>query len=396
MIERLQQDIRGLQQVFKTSYRHWTTGREIRTKWRAARQAGEKIVLDDFGPPIPRPKGDEPVADFSPKTDVKDRKAKFMTLDEYPSTNYAFEVKHPPVSGNYINGLGETEHRLASPIFHTWQFGHPMGKLEFLFQGIRQVPEWIALLKRQWNTRRFKGEIAPVRQPVDDSAEMTKQIKALTLELGACMVGIAPLTVDMLKEDHPFDYPYVISFGVQMDRDAALQAPSLHSGLKIQEEYRATDRISAQIADHIRGLGWEAESSIHKLLEIPAAIEAGLGQLGKHGSMLSKELGSMYRLGSVVTRLPLVIDGPEDIGVDDFCARCQVCVTNCPPHAIFKEKQMVRGRERWYVDFDTCIPYFAENHGCGICIGVCPWSDPGRGESISLKMLARRAERKGA
>ena len=393
MIERIKQDIRGLQQIFKTSVRHWTTGREIRREWRAAQKEGRKITLDDFGPPIPQPKGDEPVADFSPNTSVKDRKAKFMTLDEYPSTNYAFEFKNPPVSGNYLNGLGETEHRPASPIFHTWQYGHPMGKLEFLFQGIRQPPEWIALLKRQWNTRRFKGDVAPVQQPVDDPAAMTEQIKQLVLDLGACMVGIAPLTDDMLKENHPFDYPYVISFGVEMDRDAALQAPSLHSGLQIQAEYRATDRISAQIADHIRGMGWEAESGIHKLLEIPVAVEAGLGQLGKHGSLLSKELGSMYRLGSILTRLPLVIDAPEDIGVDDFCARCQVCVTNCPPHAIFNEKQMVRGRERWYVNFDTCIPYFVENHGCGICIGVCPWSDPGRGESISLKMLAKRMEK---
>ena len=243
MIERIQQDIQGLRQLLKTSYRHWTTGRELRTQWNAARKAGKKITLDDFGPPIPPPKGNEPVADFSPNMSVKSRKAKFMTLDEYPSTNYAFEVKNPPVSGNYINGLGETEHRPASPIFHTWQYGHPMGKLEFLFQGIRQPPEWIALLKRQWNTRRFKGEITPVRQPVDDPAAMTEQIKKLTLELGACMVGIAPLTDDMLKEDHPFDYPYVISFGVEMDRDAALQAPSLHSGLQIQAEYRETDRI---------------------------------------------------------------------------------------------------------------------------------------------------------
>lgn len=395
MIERVKQDIRGLQQIFKTSYRHWTTGRQIRRAWRAAQKTGDKIILDDFGPPIPRPQGDEPVADFSPNIGVKDRKAKFMTLDEYPSVNYAFEFKNPPVSGNYINGLNETEHRPASPIFHTWQYGHPMGKLEFLFQGIRQVPEWIALLKRQWNTRRFKGEVAPIQQPVNDPAAMTDQIKALTLELGACMVGIAPLTDDMLKEDHLWDYPYVITFGVEMNREAALQAPSLHSGLQIQAEYRETDRISAQLADHIRGMGWEAESAIHKLIEIPAAVEAGLGQLGKHGSMLSKELGSMYRLGSVVTRLPLVTDEPEDIGVDDFCARCQICVTNCPPHAIFDTKQMVRGRERWYVDFDKCIPYFVENHGCGICIGVCPWSDPGRGESISLKMLAQRAKASG-
>jgi len=389
MIERIQQDIRGLLQLFKTSYRHWTTGRAIRIKFRAAQRSGEKIILDDFGPPIPRPKAHEPVADFSPNTQVKDRKAKFMTLEAYPSIDYAFEFKNPPVSGNYINGLNESEHRLASPIFHTWAYGHPMGKLEFLFQGIRTPAEWIALLKRQWNTRLFKGEKAPLRQPVDDPATMTGQIKTLTLELGAVMVGIAPLTDDMLKDTHPLDYPYVISFGVEMDRDAALQAPSVHAGLMIQAEYRMTDHISTKIANHIRSLGWDAEAAIHSMLQIPAAVEAGLGQLGKHGSMISKELGSMYRLGAVVTNLPLVIDSPEEIGVDDFCARCQVCVTNCPPHAIFDIKQMVRGRERWYVDFDKCIPYFVENHGCGICIGVCPWSEPGRGESISLKMLAQ-------
>ena len=98
----------------------------------------------------------------------------------------------------------------------------------------------------------------------------------------------------------------------------------------------------------------------------------------------------MYRLGAIVTDLPLVYDDPEDIGVDDFCASCQVCTTNCPPQAIFPEKQLIRGVERWYVDFDKCIPYFVENHGCGICIGVCPWSEEGRGETLMEKMLAKR------
>ena len=392
---RLRQDVAGAKQLFATSRRHWTTGRQLRAQFLEAQRTGNKIVLDEFGPPIPAPGPDEPAADFKPKTGLASKKAHFMALDAYPSTDYAFEVKHPPVSGNYINGLGETQHRRASPIFHTWQFGHPMGKLEFLFQGIRSEKEWIALLKRQWLSRRFSGETATVKIPVDDPAAMTETIKAFTRDAGAVMVGIAPLTEDMLKEDHPFEYPYVISFGVAMDREAALQAPSEHSGLTIQSEYRATDRISASVAAHIRDMGWDAEAAIHSLIQIPAAVEAGLGQLGKHGSMISKELGSMYRLGAIVTDLPLVVDGPEDIGVDDFCARCVVCTTNCPPQAIFDTKQMVRGRERWYVDFDTCIPYFVENHGCGICISVCPWSDPGRGEAFSLKVLAKRAKRAG-
>jgi|GEM_PF-2825205 len=200
--ERLQQDIQGARQVLKTSKRHWTTGRQLRKEFIAAQKAGKKIVLDDFGPPIPAPEPGQPAADFAPKPG-KDRKAHFMKLDAYPSTNYAFEVLNPPVSGNVINGLGETEQRPASPIFHTWQFGHPMGKLEFLFQGIRTEGEWIALLKRQWNTRRFTGEKADVKQPVDDPAAMTETIKALTTKLGACMVGIAPLTNDRSQRKLP-------------------------------------------------------------------------------------------------------------------------------------------------------------------------------------------------
>ncbi len=392
MLERVRQDIGGLRQLTATSKRHWTSGRRIRREFLAAQAAGRKITLDDFGPPVPRPEGDEPVADLAPKTGLRPRKSHLMKLEAYPSTDYAFEYNNPPVSGNHINGLGEAEHRVAAPIFHTWKFGHPMGKLEFLFQGIRTRGEWVALLKRQWNTRRFTGEKASVQIPVDDAAEMTTTIKALTMDLGACMVGIAPLTDDMLTEELPLDYPFIISFGVEMDRDAALEAPSERAALTIQAEYRGTDRISAQVAQHIRDMGWDAEAAIHGFLQIPAAVEAGLGQLGKHGSMISKELGSMYRLGAVATNLPLVLDQPEDIGVDDFCAICSVCTTNCPPQAIFDTKQMIRGRERWYVDFDTCIPYFVENHGCGICIGVCPWSEPGRGEGFSLKMMARRAK----
>jgi epoxyqueuosine reductase QueG len=51
---------------------------------------------------------------------------------------------------------------------------------------------------------------------------------------------------------------------------------------------------------------------------------------------------------------------------------------------------MVRGESKWYVDFDKCIPYFVKTYGCAICIEVCPWSEPGRGEWLSAKLLAAR------
>ena len=117
---------------------------------------------------------------------------------------------------------------------------------------------------------------------------------------------------------------------------------------------------------------------------------AGMGQLGKHGSLIHPEFGPMFRMAYVLTDLPLIVDEPVDIAVDDFCQLCQLCTTACPPGAIFSEKQWVRGELKWYVDFDKCVPYFNENMGCGICLAVCPYSKPGVSGTLIDKMLRRR------
>ena len=156
-------------------------------------------------------------------------------------------------------------------------------------------------------------------------------------------------------------------------------------------------RASKALANHIRGLGWSAEARTGpmsgELLMIPAAIAAGLGQLGKHGSMINDRLGASFRLGAVTTALPLVADAPRDIGVDEVCAHCQLCTRLCPPDAIFPEKQWVRGELKWYVDFDKCIPYFNDTMGCGICVAECPWSLPGVAPVLTAKMARRKAGR---
>ncbi len=105
-------------------------------------------------------------------------------------------------------------------------------------------------------------------------------------------------------------------------------------------------------------------------LAIPPAIESGIGQLGKHGSLISDEPGSAFRMSCVLTDLPLIPDETKDTGSEDFCASCQKCVTDCPPGAISNEKQLVNGAMRWYVDFDKCAPYMTETKGCAICLAT--------------------------
>jgi epoxyqueuosine reductase len=53
----------------------------------------------------------------------------------------------------------------------------------------------------------------------------------------------------------------------------------------------------------------------------------------------------------------------------------------------------VRGVKKWYVDFNKCVPYFAEHGGCAICLEVCPWSEPGRGFKLPEMLLAKRDAR---
>ncbi len=112
------------------------------------------------------------------------------------------------------------------------------------------------------------------------------------------------------------------------------------------------------------------------LLLIPPAVASGLGELGKHGSLISRQFGAGVRLAGVTTDMPLVTTSAEPFGADEFCKNCQVCTKAALPAPSSEQKQMVRGVERWYVNFDKCIPAFTDLAGCAICIAECPWTRP--------------------
>lgn len=242
--------------------------------------------------------------------------------------------------------------------------------------------------------RVHQGPIAPVKTDVGDRHEISEKIKAKARELSAGIVDICRLEKENLMDGASKDYQYAISFGIPMDRDIMLQAPSLQAAKEVQRVYILCSRLTVDMARYIRSLGWPAlglpVNSSSEYLYIPIAISAGLGQLGKHGSLICKEYGSNFRLTSVLTDLPLAVDAAHDIGVDDVCLKCKACSNTCPPEAISDAKQLVRGVEKWYVDFDRCVPYFSDNYGCAICLEVCPWSKPGLGPSLSEKVLSQR------
>lgn len=320
-----------------------------------------------------------------------------FTLRRDLSAHTTFAYHHQPLSGNAINGLGERTPRRASHVFHN--DGDDQLPWDRLDRAFAYVSDWrvaLWILRNIWNLRKTSGPVARRPPRVEDPQRMTDEIKARARALGADLVGVTAIRPDHVYERHEVPYRYAISIGIVMDRGRMAGVPDSASAAEVMRCYARIGRLVGRLSEEIRAMGWPARGygnpNSGDLLQIPIAIDCGFGQLGKHGSLISREHGSNFRLGCVVTDLPLAPDpGPVDVGVDDLCARCTICVRGCPVDAIFDRKQVVRGVEKWYVDFDKCVYYFCETSGCGICIEVCPWSEPGAGNWLSRRLLETRA-----
>lgn len=305
---------------------------------------------------------------------------------------------HPGVSGNDINGLGEENPRPAKMVYWAPDPDDiPHGVLQKYFYGqSTKVPEFaVARAARQEILEAPLADVAPFaieRSPQDWTAALEEFVTS-----GACdMTGVAAMHPDWIVDGHAVAQSRVIMIGVVHDYDEISKAPDPQAGLEVMAQYTRAAATAKTVASWLRQQGWEAAPvtgpMTGALLMIPPALACGFGELGKHGSIINPEAGSSFRLSAVLTDAPFEPTKPIEVGIDGFCHNCRICEDACPPEALFAEKQTVRGVQKWYVDFDKCLPFFNQTHGCAICIAACPWSRPGVGPNLAAK-LARRAER---
>ena len=310
-----------------------------------------------------------------------------------------FAALSPETSGNTVNGLGEGEIRQPSPFFWHPSDKHDFGELQSEVIGYqRRVPA----ITKHYSREAPRGPEAIEKAPesvVKSAADWSSEVKSFTLEHEGDLVGITAMDPLYIYEGYELKDPWIIVVGVTMDHEELDKIPPTpdrpDSSVEVARQYNRAARVCREVTNFILAQGYHAKAwagpFASALSMMPAAIEAGIGTLGKHGSLINGQYGSSIRLSAVTTDMPLIADQPVDIGAEDFCANCQICIKACPPGAIFPEKQMVRGVEKWFVDFDKCIPAFGEALGCAACIAKCPWSTPGRAAKLSEKMLQRRA-----
>lgn len=271
----------------------------------------------------------------------------------------------------------------------------------------KNMPEWYKtrhpeVMRYRWirtdfeNRALFEGEPNPIRVEIEDPSSLTEHIKEKTLEMGADIVGVCEFVDEFFFADtEPPAHSHVICFGVKMEFDE-MKRVGPRSQIEVHRVYYRIFDISARLAQYIRSFGYEATGygNDGPVLMIPYAWLSGLGELGKHGSLITKEFGPSLRLGAVSTSLPLAAEPrPADFGVQDFCTNCDLCSKHCPGLAIPDEKQRVRGWDIWHVDTEACLPYFKKYDGCKLCLMVCPYNLEGTQKKdfhILAKELARR------
>ncbi len=136
--------------------------------------------------------------------------------------------------------------------------------------------------------------------------------------------------------------------------------------------------LASRIAEEVGEFGYRVFVDSAPVLEKPLAQQAGLGWVGKHTNIISRDAGSWFFLGEIYTTLPLPAAEP----VANHCGNCSACIDVCPTAAIV---------EPYVVDARRCISYLTIEHrgaipmelrpllgnriyGCDDCQLYCPWN----------------------
>jgi epoxyqueuosine reductase len=237
----------------------------------------------------------------------------------------------------------------------------------------------------------------PEPYPFESAAAATDNLRRAASSMGAGLIGICEYderwiysagyseqTQGAKPVDIPEDLAYVIVVGEPMDFELTATVPSALSGSATGMGYTHDTVVLLTLTQYIRNLGYRAVASMNdSALAIPLAVQAGLGEVGRHSLLITEEYGPRLRLGKIFTDLPLVIDQPKKFGVREFCDICQRCSSACPPKAIPSgppsrdaySVSNLKGILRWTTWAEKCFRFWAgQNSDCSICIRICPYN----------------------
>ena len=224
-----------------------------------------------------------------------------------------------------------------------------ISKAAFLNNEAPKLEEWLSL--------RYHGEMAWMENHFDKRLDPRK------------LVDGAKSVVSVLLNYYP----------EQKQNDDAPQISKYAYG----EDYHFVikDKLKSLlqfISDNIGEVNGRAFVDSAPVLDRAWAAKSGLGWIGKHSLLLTKQAGSFYFIGELILDLEL----EPDLPTQNHCGTCTKCIDACPTQAIVQPE---------VVDANKCISYLTIEYkkelpvsfqekmenwvfGCDICQDVCPWN----------------------
>jgi epoxyqueuosine reductase len=222
-----------------------------------------------------------------------------------------------------------------------------------------------------------------------DITQLSQSILQTLEQGGAALSGFAD--INGLTGPNLPPYTRAVSFAMAMDPYimAGLKYGPTREYAKLYEDMNhKINALAEQVEDLILSAGydaWAVPASVRSDTEnirgdFPhktAATRAGLGWVGRHCQLVTRELGPWLRLGTVLTKAPLTPAEPVE---KSYCGKCDACIKACPALAL-KGGVWSPGIERDEILVaPVCDDYkkehfyaFQGGHNCGICTSACPF-----------------------
>lgn len=217
-------------------------------------------------------------------------------------------------------------------------------------------------------------------QPIKASTMIKEQdlsdLKSFCKELDILDIGFTTVNPSYIFSNKKILYDKAIVVSYKMNYSIISTAPSKPVEREIFRTYYKLNYAVNKIKEFLNSKGYNAQAgpALGGEVSYPLlAQDASIGEIGKHGLLISPQGGPSIRLAAVYTdieNLPIKKENGH-LWVKDFCDKCNRCVTKCPGDAIFKKTKILDDGTKKHIDYKKCAIPFSRNYGCTVCVKEC-------------------------
>ena len=211
------------------------------------------------------------------------------------------------------------------------------------------------------------------------------QLKEFSLTQGADLFGVADIRA--IKKEFQLSSMAIerldraVCLGVRLSSSVLEEIENAPTRLYFHH-YRTMnallDQIAIKVCNYIQNKGffalpipasqiidWQEQKAhlSHKKL----GVLAGLGWIGRNNLLVNAELGSQFRLVSILTDTPLKTDKP----LKKDCGRCKLCVMVCPASAIKNNPADFNHIKCFEKLKEFQKQRLVDQYICGVCVKAC-------------------------